>query len=288
MPRLVRSLFFVILLTPLAMAYPGGRSESPGDNGIAVFVSVPPQAFFVERIAGDRARVSVLVPTGKSPHTYEPSPRQVVALSEADVFFSIGVDFERSFLPRIEAELPGLKIVDSAAGILRRDDEEHDTNEHGDPHVWLGIDEAEILARNTYEALAEIDPDYRAGYKKGLDELLAEIASLKTEIDGKLRSKRGEVLFVYHPSFGYFTDDFGLIQKAVETGGDEPTPKRLEAIIADARNENIAAMIIQPQFSRKAAELIATEIGVSVVSVDPLSADWPGTMRALADAATTE
>jgi zinc transport system substrate-binding protein len=107
------------------------QPESGTDGGLAVFVSIQPQKYFVERIAGDAAEVSVMVPPGKEPHSYEPTPRQVAALSEADVYFRIGVPFEQAFIPRIERSLEDLPVVDISANIEKRRLAAHD-HDHGD------------------------------------------------------------------------------------------------------------------------------------------------------------
>jgi zinc transport system substrate-binding protein len=116
------------------------------DAELAVTVSIQPQRYFVERIAGDLAEVNVLVPPDRGPATYEPTPRQVESLARSDVYFRIGVPFEGAFVPRIQSALPDLRIVDTSSGIERRsleahthDDEashdndaDHDEADHGE------------------------------------------------------------------------------------------------------------------------------------------------------------
>jgi zinc transport system substrate-binding protein len=292
MVKAIRPLaLFAAIVASGCSAGGSGETESVVDSrGLHVFVSIPPQAYFVNRIAGSLAAVSVLVPDGKSPHTYEPTPRQVIDLSGADIYFSIGVDFERAFLPRIRDSLPDLTISDSRAGIALRsvDGDDHDGEDHddidGDPHVWLGLDEVERIAVNIRDALISADPANSDAYTKGCEALLRDVESMRTELLEKLAGSAGQLLFVYHPSFGYFADEFGLVQKAVETGGNQPSPRQLERMIDEAKAKKIAAVVVQPQFSTAGADRIADAIGAKVVAVDPLSDDWLATMRLLADA----
>lgn len=294
--RMVKPFLPLVLLASVVMCgcSAGGTGEAAsesGNRGLHVFVSIPPQAYFVHRVAGSLARVSILVPDGKSPHTYEPTPRQVIDLSGADIYFSIGVDFERAFLPRIRDSLPGLTISDSRAGITLRsldeDDHDHDDDHDdadGDPHVWLGLDEAERIATNMRDALILADPAHSSAYTTGCRELVSDIQSMRAELLERLAGSTGQTLFVYHPSFGYFADEFGLVQEAVETGGNQPSPRQLERMIDEAKAKKIAAVVVQPQFSTAGADRIADAIGAKVVAVDPLSDDWLATMRLLADA----
>lgn len=92
-------------------------TESLQDVGrMIVFTSILPQEYFVERIGDGRVHVQALVTPGSSPATYEPTPRQMADLSEAKLFFRIGVPFEKAFIPKIEGASPGLRIVDTRRG----------------------------------------------------------------------------------------------------------------------------------------------------------------------------
>lgn len=107
---------------------------------LKLYVSILPQKYFVERIAGDLATVDVLVKPGKSPATYSPTPAQIKALSGADIYFRIGVPFENGFFHKIDTIAKGIRIVDCRKGIQLRDmeahvhEEDHDENHHGDHH----------------------------------------------------------------------------------------------------------------------------------------------------------
>ncbi len=288
-----RPLFLLFCLISCAACSPGHKENADQDQSepskISVFVSIPPQAYFAHRVGSDRIEVNILVEGGKSPHTYEPTPRQVVLLSEADVFFTIGVDYERAVIPRIERSLPNLQIVDTAVGIQFRSIEEvHDDGENAyedkDPHVWLGFDEVKIQAAHMRDALSVIDPEGTEVYSEGYNSFAADVDRIHGELSVALSSERGEILFVYHPSFGYFADSFGLIQRSVETGGNAPSPKQIEQIIKEVQRANVAVIIVQPQFSQAGANRIAEAVKAKVVSVDPLSENWILMMNDLARA----
>ena len=87
---------------------------------LKVFVSILPQKYFVEKIGGDSVEVAVMVQPGASPATYEPKPKQMVALAKSDIYFAIGVPFEKTWLPKIVAANPKMHIVYTQVGIEER------------------------------------------------------------------------------------------------------------------------------------------------------------------------
>jgi len=89
---------------------------------------------------------------------------------------------------------------------------------------------------------------------------------------------------VFHPAFGYFASAYGLRQVAIEEEGKAPGPARLAAVIEAAKADGIKVVFVEPQFSSSAARTIASAIGGEVVVIDPLAADWPAGMQAIARA----
>ena len=127
----MKKILVLSVLAAILFSQGCGKQAEEISGKLNVFTSIMPQKYFVERIGGDRVNVSVLVLPGKSPATYEPSPDQVIALSKADLFFSIGVPFEKAFIPSIAESLKSLKIVDTSHGIKKRNIKSHDHDEHG-------------------------------------------------------------------------------------------------------------------------------------------------------------
>lgn len=219
----------------------------------------------------------------------------MVQLGSADVFFTIGVPFERAFLPRVEASLGSLKIVHTEEGIVRRqidehhhedeDDElhEHEAEEHheddhehegNDPHIWLSPVLAKVQARNIHAALVELDPEGRDVYDEGLEELIAELDDLDNKIKKELEPYKGRIFFIYHPALGYFADEYNLEQIAIETGGKEPSAAALGEIIEHAKEEGVKIIFVQPEFSIESAGIIADAIDGNVVTLNTLNPDY--------------
>ncbi len=294
-------ILLVLFLTAAFSAWASGNPEKSGKNEPAVraFVSIMPQKWFVERIGGGRVSVEVLVGPGRSPATYEPSPNQTAALSGADVFFTIGVPFERAFLSTVESSLRGLMVSDLSMGIEKRRIEDHghegeapeahghEDHQHAeeapDPHVWLSPAAAKIMAENVYKTLLQLDPAGSDIYDSGLNSLLNDLDKLDAEIERKLKPFAGRTVFVFHPSLGYFTDRYGLKQAAIETGGKTPNAAQLGEIINHAREDRVKLIFVQPEFSKKSAAVIAEAIGGRVAELNVLSPDYINNLNKIAD-----
>ena len=109
--RPFRVWFRSLLLGMLLVGVGCGRSAEADGDRLLVCVSIPPQKYFVERVGGDAVEVVVMVGPGESPHTYEPKPSQLRAMSRADLFFTIGATFESAWMGRFRAANPSLSVV---------------------------------------------------------------------------------------------------------------------------------------------------------------------------------
>ena len=268
---------------------------------VSAFCSIAPQQFFVERVGGDLVSVGVLVGPGQSPHTFEPTPRQMADLAESDVYFAIGLPLEDRLLGRVEALGSRIRVIDTSDGIplrqveevhLHDEDERHNDHESPahdgepgglpDPHTWLNPRLAQMQARNICVALKEIMPGHSEELEANLSRLLSDLDALDVELTDALAPVAGEIVYVFHPAFGYFTDAYDLRQVPIELGGMEPGARELAGLIEHAIVEGVRVIFVQPQFSRRSARAIAEEIGGAVVPIDPLSADYMDNLRTIA------
>ncbi len=272
MPR-YRGILFLVVMGVLSGVFGAAQAADP----ITVFVSLPPQKFFVERLGGDRVRVEALVPPGADPHTFEPSPAQMKALSRASLYFAIGIPFEKTLVARIRSVNPQLAVIRTDQGVLKRAD--HGDGEP-DPHVWLSPPLVMAMARTMIVALMKADPADQAGYEARYKHFLADVASLDVEIHRTFEeAKPPRAFYVFHPSWGYFAQAYGLEQVAVESEGKEAKPGHLKEIIESARRAGVKVLFVQPQFSRRSAEMAAKEIGATLEVLDPLAENWMENLR---------
>ncbi len=275
-----------LLLPSLVLLVLGGLpTASPCDaEPIRTFVSILPQAHFVERVGGDHVRVDVLVGPGESPATYEPTPREVAALGEADVYFRIGTPFENAFVDKIARTLPGLRIVDTRRGVDLRFFRREGKRQVPDPHIWLDPVRVKTQARTVCDALSDLAPALAGEFESNLRAFLRDLDALDRRLREILAPLRSRKILVFHPAFGYFCDAYGLEQVAVETEGKAPGPKRLADLIDRAGAENIRIIFVQPQYSKKSARTIAEAISGAVVPLDPLARDYLDNLRRMAEA----
>ena len=264
--------------------------STPVSGKVTVFVSIAPQKYFVQQICKELADVQVMVPPGASPATYEPKPRQMTAISKTRIYFSIGVPFENTWLKKIAAINPDMAVVPTDRGIKKlpmvahHRQEDENQPEHGslDPHIWLSPPLVMIQARTILEALQEYDSAHRFVYENNYRAFISQLSNLDAELRNAFSGRSGQQVMVFHPSWGYFAQAYGLKQVSIEVEGKEPKPAQLRELIEHARENGIKFVFVQPQFSARSAKLIAGEIGGQVVFADPLAEDWAGNLRSVA------
>ena len=274
----VAALLFVNMASCIAV--PAGEA-----NKIGVAVTVLPQREFVEHVGGDRVDVTVMVPPGASPHTYEVTPAQMVQLSRARIYCKVGspIEFELSWLDKLLAQNKDILLVDCSRGIdLIKSD---DPDEPGlDPHIWTSPRNAGIMVQNICTGLVQADPQNRQYYEDNRDSYLKELGDLDAEMVALLKDTSSRSFIVYHPAWGYFARDYGLSQLGIEQEGKEPKAAYMARLIEEARSQNIKVIFVSPEFDSRSAEAIAREIGGRVVIIDPLAADYLANMRRVATA----
>ncbi len=254
---------------------------------LEVAVSVVPLQTFVQKIGGARVHVTVMVPPGSSPHSYEPKSADMKALSKAALYFAVGIEFEEAWLGRFGDANPAMKIIRTDARIekMALAHEEHDDHDHGthDPHIWTSPANVRIMAHTIADALMEADAAGAAHYKASLEAFMREIDATDEAIKAALsQTPKGAKFMVFHPAWGYFARDYGLIQIAMEVEGKEPKPKALMQLIETAKKEHIHAIITQKEFSERSARSLADALEIDVRPFSPLHPDWSNNLIELA------
>lgn len=311
-----------LLLALNFLAFTLFSNPAEASDRLRIFVSIPPQKYLLEQIGKDKVDVSLMVQPGASPHTYEPRPRQMVAVAKTDLYFTIGVEFESVWLDKLASINPKMKIVQMQRGIKKipmtaRHGHDHDTREkheddhddddgkhqeykddahqnqaehrnngHNtglDPHIWLSPPLVKQQVKTVLDALQKADPSNSATYESNYQRLIHKITELDRELAELFRHRKQTQFLVFHPSWGYFAHAYRLKQVAIEVEGKSPKPAQLQQIIERMREDGIRVIFVQPQFSSRAAKLIARSIGGKVVFVDPLAENWMANMRNVAE-----
>ena len=268
----------------------GACGNSPQKNEKPILtVTLEPLRYFTEAIAGGHYEVVSMVPKGSSPENYDPTPQQLVALSRSQAYFRIGyIGFEQAWMKKMQANAPEMKVFDTSRGVdfIRGEGHWHGDHFHEggvEPHIWNSTRNAIIIAENIYEALCELDAIHQEEYKNRLDSLKETIAQTDANVSAFLENADSTFL-IYHPALSYFARDYGLKQISIEENGKEPSPAQLKSLIETCRKEKAHVIFVQQEFDQRNAQLIADELDVNVVPINPLSYDWDEEMVRVAQA----
>lgn len=275
----ILSLFFCF-----ACSNTSQKSQKP-----IITVTLEPLRYFTEAIAGENFDVVSMVPKGSSPESYDPTPQQLVNLSQSQAYLRIGyIGFEQAWMKRLEANNPDMKVFDTSKGVnlIRGEGHWHGDHYHEggiEPHIWNSAHNASVIADNIYAALCELDAAYKADYKHRLDSLKQIFAQTDANIRLLLENADNTFL-IYHPALSYFARDYNLKQISIEEGGKEPSPATLRDLIETCRQENAHVIFVQQEFDQRNAQLIADELGIDIIAINPLSYDWAEEMLNIAKA----
>jgi zinc transport system substrate-binding protein len=255
----------------------GSCRPSPASSGKEVTVSILPQKYIVERIAGNLFQVSVLMPPGANHETYEPTPKVMKSLANSSLYFSVGwLDFERTWMPRFADMYPELKMINTSEGgqLIKSAEHGHEGNSGGiDPHTWLSPRFVKLQARAIAAALTQLDPGHKDFFSANLSRFSRQLDSLDTVCARLFAAHNGMKFLIYHPSLAYFARDYKLTQVSLETEGKEPSAAHLGRLIGIAKQDGIHTILISREFDSRNAETLAREINGRVVVFDPMSGD---------------
>lgn len=262
-------LLFITLSVPVAAQ----------TGNISVFVSIPPQKQFVQKVGGNRVDVHVMLPPGESPETYSPSPKMLAYLSTANLYFQIGVPFEQYWVKSISSLNRNIQIITCCDQFIEPDEQMSDDDHHHDLHIWSSPAYVKQLVWDIKEALSAVDPEHANQYTENYLIYIAELNTLDREIQQSLDGRRSNHFIVSHAAWGYFAEQYGLEQVALEKNNRESGPKSLLNIVRLARAQGIHTLFAQQQYKTPAINSLARELGADIVELDPLAEDYLGNMR---------
>ncbi len=253
-----------------------------------IFVSIPPQAWLLDQLAGTLVTTETLLAPGANPHIFEPTPRQIRQLGSAALYLTIGFTFEEAIVSRSAKLNRNLKVLSMGHNIERLDDHHHHDHDHdhttcqgsdGDPHYWLSPRHYATMASNTVAALHPLLPNHHQLLNTNLHQLTARITTLNTQINTALKELTSRTWLVYHPSWSYFAHDYNLKLLVIENDGKAPGARHLSTIIRQARPLGITTIYTEPQYDPKPAQTLAQQLNARVITLNPLQYDWPALMQ---------
>ena len=257
--------------------------NGPADGRLPVFAGIPPLRYLVEQVGGKHVNVGVLVQPGQDPHTFEASPKQVVALGRAAVFFKVDMPFEAVVLEKVQEGNKRLAVVNVTEGIEKlplvgpccekggHDGHVASHSDELDPHVWLSPPLLKTMAANIAAGLCRADPAHAKNYQRNLSSLDRRLDTLDQQVKRRLALYRGRTFYVFHPGFAYFANAYGLKEEAVQVGGQMPSAKQYQALIERAKAEGVKTVFVQPEFDPQRAQGVADALGGQVVQINGLA-----------------
>ena len=243
-----------------------------------VTVTIPPYKYFVEKIAGDKVDVNVMVSNGNNPETYEPNAQQMMELSNSALYLKVGsIGFEQTWIKKLQDNAPDMKLIDTSVGITPA----KTPGGNIDPHVWMSCKNARIIASNIFKALCQLEPENKTFFQKSYQQLLSSIDRQDSIIRKSFKDNPEMVrkFVIYHPILTYFARDYQLEQLAIEEEGREPSAAQLKSLIERARKQKIRYCLIQAEFANRNTTTFIKESQTKAMDINPLQADWANAMK---------
>ncbi|HBT51534.1 MAG TPA: hypothetical protein DEA49_05415 [Petrotoga sp.] len=248
---------------------------------INVSTSILPYYYVSKEIIQEKGQVNLVVPPGKSPHTYSPTPKELVPLYESDILITNGLALEIFFSNlTMNLEKQGVKIIQVSDFIPLEElisiGETHEDHEHEEfaynPHIWL-----DPYIMYTYiipglaEVFGELDPENKDYYAQNAERYINRLILLDNYLAEKAKVIDGSI-FTLHNSYDYFARKYGIkIVGVIQISpGVDPTPKQLVELTNVAKEKNVKAIFNEPQLSDKAVSTIAKNLSLNVGVLDPL------------------
>jgi ABC-type Zn uptake system ZnuABC Zn-binding protein ZnuA len=269
-----RSVIPILLVLMIILA---ACSPSPSDGLLsATYKVVAVESFLADitrQVAGERVMVSSLVQEGMDPHTFEPTPRDIIMISESQLLIVNGSGLESWLDAMLDQESIAIPVVEASAGIPPRTPANSElVDEDIDPHFWLDPNHVITYTQNLRDGLIRMDPEgieiYTANAELYIDQLEELDAWIKSQVE--LINPENRLLVTNHESFGYFADRYGfeIIGTIIPSvsSGSTPTALQLTDLIGKIRYANARAIFLEAGSNPELAETIAEETGVTIVS----------------------
>lgn len=264
-----------ILPLLLCLCLCGCKGISPNQNGrLQIVASLFPQYDFAREICGDKADITLLLPAGMDSHSYEPTPRDIVTLSEASLFLYTGENME-PWAARLSENVKG-QILDVSKGVTLLDGgnihhakTQESASASTDPHIWTNPQNAIIMVDNICAAVCSLDPDNAAFYTENANRYKNELSALDAEFESVVKNgKRTKLIFGGHFAMRYFTHRYGLTYESAFdscAGEAEPSAQTVMHLIEHIREEQIPAVYYEELSTPQTAKLLADETGTQML-----------------------
>jgi len=262
----------------------------PVKEKLLVTASFYPLAYLSERIAGDTAIVTQIIPGGVEPHDYEPTPQQMSAVFGAKVFVMNGHGID-PWADKAGDQLRrnGVAVITATEGIdlLPAVEHEHGEDKHegveehmegtSDPHVWLDPVQMQAIAVRLRDAFIAADSTNEEIYGRNADSLIADLKALDARFQVNVEECTQTKAIVSHNAFRYMARRYGFETLALAglSPDEEPSPKKMAEIIETAKREKLKVVFFETLVSPKLAQSVAKGSGAKSLVLNPIEGLTP-------------
>jgi zinc transport system substrate-binding protein len=256
--------------------------ELKNETKLKVAATIFPLYDITRQIAGEKAQVLLIAPAGASPHTFEVSPGDIKKLQGTKVIFAIGYGLD-NWITKIGEAIEGVDIKEVAKGIELRKYENHGDELSGDnesqagnidPHYWLTIPNAKIIAHNISQVLKTIDSQNAFYYQENEEKYLNDLEKTDKEMReliGKIKPENRRFMTL-HDAWSYFAKEYGLelVGTFEPFPGKEPTPQYLASLAKKAKEKGIKVIFSEPQLSNQTLIPFLNDLKIGLFILDPI------------------
>lgn len=283
MKKIMISILITMLLILSACSSNSNNNMQEQKNNLKVATAFYPTYFLTTRIAGNDVDVVSIVPNGVEPHDYEPTPQELIKISDADALIKIGLEFE-PLENRLQETNKKMIAVDAISGMSlieakehhHEGEEEEEEEEHAeetlDPHFWMSPVKMKQASENIKQGLINLDAKNTATYESNAAKLANEFDTLDTEFKNGLKNCSKKVFLTSHSAFNYLANEYGLEQVGIAglSPETEPTPQAIVELKEEATEHNIKYIFVEELVDSRIAETLAKEVGATTLVLDPI------------------
>lgn len=248
------------------------ESDGEDDSNVRIAASIFPIADIARNIGGDTVEVVQMLPTGASPHTYEPTTADIQRLQNIDAAFIIG-EFEPFETQLFEGNMPSKVLnLHEYVDLLAYDNDEPGHEGSFDPHIWLSVENAKIFAEVIKTELIAINPEGKTIYEENYVTYLQELTQLQSELTMLVSTVENPRIVTFHEGFNYLAHDQGFeVLATIEPfPGKEPTPAYLAEVETIIAGNEVSVLFTEPQLSGEVVTVFSKEFKIDVYELDPL------------------
>ena len=237
-----------------------------------VMVPIPPLEFLMNMIVGDRLEIDSLLGSSSTLELYEPTPSDLARLSSVQLYFPLGLQFEKKWMPVIKESNPGLELADCCDRMMEHDAKLHHEDRH-DPHIWTDPLLCQEIARQMLQALKQYFPDASDLFERNYQVLHETLGQSHRELTELTIPFKQRAFVISHPAWGYFAERYGLVQVPMEHEGKEIGVRKTLELITLMQHEQIKTVFVQKNIQSSSVQALAAELDIEIIELDPLAYD---------------